>query len=541
MYNVLIVDDEQEVRLGLKLKMNWQSLGFQVVGEACDGQDALDLLGQLNVHVMITDIKMPVMSGLELIKRASVQYPDLRIVVLSGYDDFHFVKAAMQSAARDYLLKPFVRNELKEIMMKLHEELEADREQRSQLNDDRWRLEQTLPVARDQLLLAMISDEGEEHILSLRNEIAAMQMSSIFQQPIRLRFVSVDMRVPAGRLDEGGMNNGLFRIAFQMFCREIAQDERLERKAIAFHHPGYPDMMYFLIATESEEEEERMIRQLIEQIQSNMKRQLRVETVIAIGEAAQEPASLRSAFQSALMAWSHSKAGAVTQTIYADRQSDVSELMQPDVEKSLLNLIEDTDLEQFMGMIEHILKKRHVSMQELQSFMIRIVLLLEQAATRNGLELEQKLRWLFPVTEWKINSPSAAIVYLHNLAGQVVEGIKRSRVSGGSIVVEGVRQYLDVHYMNEIRLSTLAERFHVNTTYLSELFKKHTGTTFSDYLTQIRIGKAAGLLADPNLRLADIAELVGFANASYLSSVFKKTYGVSPNEYRLQAVREENR
>lgn len=541
MYNVLIVDDEQQVRQGLKLKVNWNEIGYQIIGEAMDGREALELLDALPVHVMITDIKMPIMSGLELLKRASAQYPTLKIVVLSGFDDFHYVKAALQSSARDYLLKPFVRSELKTIMAKLHEELELENKRDLQQSEERLILRQTLPAACEKLLLELISDEGEEHLLALRNDIKALQLAHLLDENAGFRILSVDMRLPHGRLEEEAAQFGLLRLAFQLSCRDLAQDKAYSHKVIPFHHPVYPNMMHYLLVTDAAAEEERIVQSLCGEIHSRLRKYLRIETVVAIGDPIRGLAHVRQAYLSALLAWSRSKAGSFSQTVMAERSGDSPDLMPPDMEKRLHNLIEHADLERFMDVIEHAMQAGEVSLRDIQSYMMRIVLLLDQAVTRNGLGMEGKRNVMLPITEWKFNSTQAAVAYLRELSGHVFEEIRRSRSTGGTIVVEGVRHYLDTQYMQEIRLASLAEQFHVNTTYLSELFKKHTGTTFSDYLAQVRIRKAAELLTDPKLRLADIAELTGFANASYLSSVFKKTYGVSPNEYRSQDEEGKNR
>ncbi len=125
MYRVLLVDDELEIRTGLKLKIDWSALGYAVAGEAQDGREALALLEAERYDLILTDIRMPVMSGLELLKQCAENYPQTKAVVLSGYDDFHFVKAALQCGAKDYLLMPVVRRELTALLGKLSEEMES--------------------------------------------------------------------------------------------------------------------------------------------------------------------------------------------------------------------------------------------------------------------------------------------------------------------------------------------------------------------------------------------------------------------------------
>lgn len=116
MYNVLIVDDEKEIRNGLKLKIEWEKLGFHVQGEASNGIEALELLRSQPFHLLITDIRMPFMDGLTLLQNCALEFPHLKTIILSGHDDFSYLKSAIQFRARDYLLKPIVRRDRKSVV-----------------------------------------------------------------------------------------------------------------------------------------------------------------------------------------------------------------------------------------------------------------------------------------------------------------------------------------------------------------------------------------------------------------------------------------
>lgn len=537
MYRVLLVDDELEIRSGLKLKIDWASLRFQVSGEAQDGREALSLLEQHRYDLVLTDIRMPIMSGLELLKQCAENYPHLKVIVLSGYDDFHFVKAALQCGARDYLLKPVVRSELTGILGKLREELDSEREAESLHDTVQHQLTERRTILREQLMMEWIGNDEEERLPALMKEAGLLSMDPWMEDGLDMRFINVEYRVPEGRFGEfeqgRSEGSGLFRLAFQLLCRETAQQFEWRDSVFVFYHRGYPQMMHFLVSAPDVEEGDRRKESLSKQIQSHIHRFLKVESVVGIGEPFRGASSIRQGFLSAMLAWSRSQSGVVSQIVSSAPSAETFSELFPEVEKRLAMALENADLDTFASTVEAVVLAGRYPLQGVASFVLRVILLLDQAARRYRLVIPETQEWMFADTAWKQHrSGASALPYLTEIASQVIEGIKSTRVSGGVSAVEAIRRYIEQAYMNELSLTLLADRFHLNATYLSELFKKQIGTTFSDYLTQVRIGKAAELLRDPQMRLSDIAELVGFANASYLSSVFKKHYGVSPNDYR---------
>jgi two-component system response regulator YesN len=532
MYRVLLVDDELEIRNGLKLKINWAALQFVIAGEAQDGREALALLAQESYDLILTDIRMPIMSGLELLKQCAEYYPQSKVIVLSGHDDFHYVKAALQCGAKDYLLKPVVRSELTQILDKLREELDIQKQELSEKSSVQHQLQQSNYTLQEQLLLEWISNGDEDRDLTLRSETERLGMDKVLNDSSVLRFISVEFRLPEGRLGDQQEKYGLFRMAFQLVCRETTQDPLCNNTVYAFYHRSYPQMMNFMISTQSDVENDRITQSFSRLIEAHIHRYLRVESVIGIGEQVQGVKGIRKGFLSALLAWSQSQSGAVSQIISSDSSADTFAELFPEVEKRLLLALDNGDIQLFSRTLETVVQAGRYPLQGVASFVLRVILLLDQTARKYNLDIPETQDWMFSEMVWKLHTESSAILYLSRIATQVIEGIKLTCISGGVEVVNAIRKHIDDSYMNELSLSMLADRFHINSTYLSELFKKQNGTTFSDYVTQVRIQHAIELLRDPHMRLSDIAELVGFANASYLSSVFKKQFGISPNEYR---------
>ena len=148
-YRVLLVDDEEDIRVGISRKMDWAGLGFSLVGEAENGQDALEMAEQLRPDVVLTDIKMPFMDGLELCRILTQRLPAAKFVVFSGFDDFEYAKQAIRMNVSEYILKPINAPELSEVLRKLRGQLDTERAQRQDLEILRSRYEESLPVLRE--------------------------------------------------------------------------------------------------------------------------------------------------------------------------------------------------------------------------------------------------------------------------------------------------------------------------------------------------------------------------------------------------------
>jgi two-component system response regulator YesN len=328
----------------------------------------------------------------------------------------------------------------------------------------------------------------------------------------------------------------LLRTAFQMTCREMALKHAY--CLFAFLDTQYPNMMFFLVNLNIFEMQvvgvAKPLDHFLFELQMFMRQFLRLETVIGIGKEIHGQLELNNGYISALLSWSQSKAGVASQ-IVSSHSFDVSREFTIDTEKKMTVAIERADLQGFIAVLNGIWQNgKGYSMQALSLLLLRVILLLDTVAKKYGVATPdtQELLWACQETIRTFDTKDKVTEHLIRLAEHLIGLVEKSRGNNGAEVVTSIRRYLDEHYAEEVSLTLLANQFHINATYLSELFKKQIGSTFSDYLVEIRLDKVKHLLRNSEFRLADIADLVGFANASYLSSVFKKHIGMSPNEYR---------
>lgn len=525
MLKVLIADDEIQIRKGLRMKIDWEQEGFEIVAEAANGKEALEKLEQHQIEILITDVRMPMMDGIELVKQCHLDYPDLKMIVLSGYSDFDYAKSTMQVGVRDYLLKPVAPEELVEALQRIAIEIQSEKKKQIASEKINRLVQNQLEEMREQYILYLVKEEWSELNITLER-LQQLQLEQLANENVQVQFITVEIR---GR-DLTSQELRELWLPFKMLCQEIAEGNEA---TYSFYDASYANMIQFIQRIDVEPLSERS--PFLKDIQRKVKQFLNLETVIGIGKVVNGPTQFKNGYISSLLSWSQSQLGATSQVISRAATNEMFELSL-DFEKRLINTIENVNYEVFKTNMNVILiETQNQSMMTFSFVANRVLFLLASLARKYDIETTEinNTIWNCQQSIWELNSQSRVIEQLMNLGHLIIKRVGQVRASSsGSEIVENVRRYLDQHYANEISLSSLSDQFHINSAYLSEMFKAHVGQNFSDYLNQLRMENAKRLLEDPQLKIIDVAHLVGFSNSGYFSTVFKKQFGQSPAEYR---------
>lgn len=533
MYSILLVDDEAGVRNSIKAKIDWNAAGYQIEAEASNGEEALELLKARKLpDVLITDIRMPQMDGIGLIAACKRLYPSLKIVVLSGYSDYAYMQAAIQAGVKDYLLKPVGRRELAALMEKLSAEIALEQSDELLQRAEQLQRERQMFALQEQMLLRLVKEEFYS-LFVIKERLEQLSLSAFIDELLQARFVAVEMRVPHGRLGDEREHLDLLHMAFQMLCRETANKYT---GIHPFYDASHPSMMHFLVQTQAEEAclgadlTERFVRQ----IKTNIQKYLRLDSVIGVGEPVRGVKQFKNGYSSSMLSWSrstiHGTNGAGDQQV-----KDLIAAFSPEMERQLVVSVENGDYKAYSALIERIIPRGiDYPMFSFTFIASRILLLFHSIAKKYeaGDTVLQKRLWDCQMTIGDLHSREQVLEQLEELARLVMKEAMKTRSSSGQTIVKAIQKYVDDNFAYELTLTSLAGMFHLNETYLSGLFKQHVGVTFSEYLTSLRMNKAGELLAQSNLKLTDIAMLVGISSSSYFSTSFRKFYGLSPKEYR---------
>src|SRR3954453_1214881 len=193
MLKVIITDDEIQIRKGLRMKVNWEEEGFQIAGEASNGAEALEVLRDLDIDVVITDMRMPIMDGIELAKRCQQEFPNVRVIVLSGYSDFELVRGSMKEGVKDYLLKPVAPDELVEALQKIRMEIEEERRKQVETSQMRQLVHTQLQEVQEQYLLFLVKEEWLQLNMVIET-LRQLQLEELVNEDAVVQFVSVEIR-----------------------------------------------------------------------------------------------------------------------------------------------------------------------------------------------------------------------------------------------------------------------------------------------------------------------------------------------------------
>ncbi len=518
MLKVILVDDEIQIRNGLKWKVDWEEEGFVIAGEASNGKEALQVIEEVVPDIVLTDVRMPVMDGMQLVKVLSDANPDIKVIVLSGYADFEYVRSSLVEGVKDYLLKPVDPEELTTALRKSKAEVEAEKQRR--METDRMNQFHAEEM-REQYLLHLVKDEWAG--MNIAEERLSQLNLDVLGDDAVVQFITAEIRSR-----EHEQVRELF-LPFKMLCRELSYEHE---GIMSFYDTSYPNMLHFLCHQNSEGNQ---VAIFVQELQKSVSTYLNLETVIGLGKVVRGLSQLKNGYISSLLSWSQSSADVTSQLIDGTTNKDTVEFTE-DSEWKLSNSLEHGDFETFkVSLLTTFAECDRQSVMSYSFAASRVLFMLGSMARKYDQytdDLKKKM-WNCQLGIWELTSRERVKGELLELARMIAEKVNETRHSSNGIaIVENVRQYMDRHYTNEISLTSLADQFHINSAYLSEMFKELVGQNFSDYLVRLRMDKARSLLMDEQLKIIEIAHLVGYSNSGYFSTVFKKRFGQKPLDYR---------
>lgn len=533
MYRVLIVDDEPEIRQGLKLKVDWESLGLTVAAEASDGEEALHILENDEIDIVLTDMLMPVMDGVSFLDACRSRHPHVRILVLTGYEDFRYARAALRNRAKDYILKPVSPDELSAALQAVVRELDEeylDRDERARIA---WRLSQYYKEMREQMLVRLVREPlGDDR--AVRDRLATFELADWDARPIR--FATAGLRRFGAADGPDDRSPDKLRLPFVMLSREFAETKRIP----AFADGQAPGLFTFLLPDDAE-----AIRRLLDEYADCVRRYLRADVAVGLGDPVAGFRAWKEGYMSALLAWHLAAGGIGAGPSDAGRSGRNEPTIAPSVavdsESAILRLLDEGRLDVLERSFRAELAEAFADSRiRFVKTVFRLHLLVDAVARtfRVPLGPEESL-WLRPELAVQTDGPDQATERLMRSIRRIERVMRERAEDADRSRLRAVEQFIQENYMYDLNLVELAERFHYHPSYFSELFKAKVGKTFTQYLTEVRMAKAVQLLKETSLSLWDVAELSGFSSPSYFSSKFKRMYGMSPSEYRQSVRRQE--
>ncbi|MCM1126314.1 MAG: response regulator [Lachnospiraceae bacterium] len=531
LYRIMLVDDEEEVRKAMIRKMDWEALGFTVAGDAENGEDALEKLEQLEPDVIMTDIRMPYMDGLTFIAKVREQYPHIKILIFSGYDDFEYAKQAIKLNVTEYILKPVNGEELGEILKRVRLSLDEEIEQRRNIDTLRQSYLASLPILRELFLNNLVSSTAD---------VSGMEP--------KLREYGVDI------LDARKWLTAVIH---------IEEQEQLEDKVLSQHQELIPISVrgvvedrlkrycrhavfnsvegITVIAAIDRNNTQTGLINLLNDICKESRRLLEITITIGVGHDCSTLQEVGHSYQTAVDALGYQGIVGKGRTIYINDVEPVSRgKLELDTagEAQLISAVKfgpEKLIENVLHELAVCMDDAKVHVNQYQVYMLSIVNCLIRLMQQYDLNMTEMFgsEERYADIMRGICRKETFVEDLFPVACRMNEALNRERDNTTRRAILEAKEYIRENYADPgLSVDMLCRHLHMSPAYFSTVFKKETGQTYVNYLTEVRLQKAEELLRETADKTYTIAEKVGYQEQNYFSYVFKKRYGVSPTKYR---------
>lgn len=531
MYKLVLVDDEEEVRKGIVNKIEWNRFGFEVVGEAENGSAALDLIEDNPPDVVITDIKMPIMDGLALSEALSEQYPLIKVVILSGFDDFKYAQQAIHYGIVEYALKPILPKEMAALLKKLKLQIDEETRQKESVHALKERYNSSLPILRDKFLTSLITggilqgEAGEESTalgVNLKGRAYVVGCISVDSESVR----------EANNFEH---EKSLIKFAVLRIAEEVLGNRS---SGEAFLHN---DMVTVITKFESMTSAERNAFLVFDEIRQRVGKYLHFTVTIGMGGVCQGLEELKNSFKAASAALDYRMVMGANRVIPIDDcepQGPGGIGFDDFKEKALTTSLKFGTEAEIMGMIEMLfqgLGESKTSLKHYQVYLLEILAAIVKTSKSMQLEIDDVLgvnENLF-IELFSFRTVEDVKRWITDICIKLMQRISQNRQDSGNRLVDEAKNYIEQNYGDEdLTIQKLSSHLFISQSYLCTLFKKETGDTFLNYLIKVRIKAAKELLGTSKLKTAEIAERIGYSDPNYFSYFFKRNCGMSPREYR---------
>ena len=530
MLKVFLVEDEFVMREGIKNNIDWNSHGYEFCGEASDGELAFPMIQKLNPDIVITDIKMPFMDGLELSRLIKKELPFTEIIILSGYEEFEYAKEAIKIGVSQYLTKPINGEELLREVDLLSEKISEKRKEREIREKYVREMEENFLGERKNLFQYLVTgSKSMSELLEISDKLN-IDLSAIWYRVALVKIQSMNHA-----RDE--YSNSLVQIEQKLKAIDedkglLVFDRNLEGQALIFK-------------ADSREELDKIQKDYLGKMRDLLGDYTQIRYFVGIGMPVNRLSELPSSFEQASHAFAHRylvKESCIwnyeemEQNIYHDEEFNISNVNPKQLDRSKLReFLKFGDREEVIYFVEEYFKD--LGPNAMKSNMFRQYIILDAyfcvVDFLDSLQLQKDELEPLDITSGILQSEETAIKYVIRIIEKALELREKTASNRYGGIVDEVKKYIDKNYADEdLSLNVLASHVNFSPNHLSMVFSQQTGKTFIKYLTDFRMSKAKELLRCTGKRSSEISLEVGYKDPHYFSYLFKKTQGMTPTQYR---------
>lgn len=519
----LIVDDEKHVREGIRLLGAWDEYGIEEIYEAGNGEEATHIIQKFKPEIIFSDMKMPKMDGTQLLEWIKENQPTSKTIVVTGYDDYHYMRKALHSGSLDYLLKPVDPEILNTTLEKAVKEWKKDEEERRSKENSSLLVNEMKPVYRDRKLTQLMNSESQNEDLY---ENFGFHLSQHYTVALA--------RINGKTIEAFQGDRDLAYFTVLNVINEILMENEC---GIGFRYLSNKGEIVIIFWDKFEQMEKLLV-----QIYQTVKSAMDVSCPISVGEQVHALSKLRDSYK-------HAKQVLLSRNILDTNDNKVyMREIQPAgglrnimaYSSSIELAVQAGETEAFEEVIEQITndftENHYLSLKQLLNFENEYLVISNRWFKNYNLplkpadDIEKRVdaffdeNGIFQIEEYKQRIRREIAIFLKK--------VKRSTLRKKSNIIYDIEKYLEANFDRDVKLQEISDHFFMSREYISRKFKQEFNVNITDYIVKIRMNKAKSLLKNSQLKIYEIANMVGYQDDKYFRKVFKKVEGTTPNEYR---------
>lgn len=528
MLKVMLVEDEAPVRSMMMEIIDWESLGFQVVYGANDGKDALEYLEEHAVDLIISDIYMPFVDGIELIRRVRKQDIYTKVVYLTGYNEFDYAKEAIDLNVSKYLLKPITKDEVTKVLVEMGKEISEEIERKKNVERLEVEFEKYQEMYKTNTLYNMYIGE----IPGTRVEDMCKQLEIIIPKGgYQVAVVEiVDKEEITSK--QWGRDIAIFNFALQNICKEVVDND----VDVFIGNEG--SIVLGFLAVEQQD-----VYETIKKLMRSICHVYRMELTAGVGSVVSEFQRISQSYKEAKRALEYQVIEGTNKILmYSDL--DVSKVFNVDLVKGYMENIEiairtndKNSLSKYLQLFFEHLKFQQMKVEEFRTLTLTLVTRIYATFLETIKQNEEFLTLEHEIIKQIMDAnKSEDLQYIiEDMCDSFRLKMEEQRLNQKEVLVYEAKKIMEKEFQRfDLDMEDISQRLHVSSSYLSRLFSQYTEGTFIEYLTNCRMEKAKELLRTTSLKVFEISEQVGYEDSHYFSYNFRKNIGKTPRQFRKE-------
>ncbi|MFD0693373.1 helix-turn-helix domain-containing protein [Paenibacillus sp. GCM10027628] len=523
-----VIDDIKAVVNGIANKIPWAEHGIRIVGTALDGAEGLRLIRELKPNIVITDIRMPKLGGIEMVKVVAEESPMTKIIFISGFTDFAYVQEAVRLGAFDYLLKPFTPGQIVEAVMKAKQATQSERNQFVKMQELEKKVLESRPYLRQEYVRSLLRYEANLEVLGKCWEFLNMEMA---QSPLSVMVVEIDhfqersQALPIGEVE-------LIRFAVQNILEEtlfshsqgIVIRENSNQFVVVFNPPSR-------IQTTA----------MLELCRSNVEKYTKQTISMGLGMEVDVLQNIHISFEQAKTALSYnfySGGNSVIPFSELTIEGPISPRYSLEKEKELFYALRSGNKSKAGQILEDLfLECSQYPVPPEPNMMMNLFYGLSFSMYRvlsEHISEEERIKWEASLAEMKGDTSLTMhgwMQYVRSICSHGCELMERRQSKDARYLIMQAKAYIETHLLSNLTVQECAKAVHLSPSYFANLFKKETGSTLMQYVTQQRMERAKEMLIS-GMQVQEISLVLGYEDRPYFSELFKKHSGMTPTDFR---------